>query len=215
MEVGFVATLKTKILEVLSRTPGLTDREITNLVKGRAEGQQAVNQACRQLETSGILMRRKRDDGKIGNYPTSRRFVPGQTRHSTRATRTDDTAKNGLQEDNVKAILNEWLRADGWSTRVAWGQERGVDIEATRGDERWLIEVKGCGSRQPMRVNYFLAILGETLQRMDDANARYSIALPDMAQFRGLWARLPGVAKKRTTITALFVGADGTVRQEN
>jgi len=29
-----------------------------------------------------------------------------------------------------------------------------------------------------MRVNYFLGVLGETLQRMDDAQAKYSIALP-------------------------------------
>jgi len=52
-------------------------------------------------------------------------------------------------------------------------------------------------------VNYFLAVFGETLQRMDDPKARYSIALPDMAQYRGLWERLPGLAKKRTGITLL------------
>jgi hypothetical protein len=97
---------------------------------------------------------------------------------------------------------------------VIWGNARGVDIAATRDGERWVIEVKGLGSLQPMRVNYFLAILGETLQRMDSAETRYSIALPDVAQFRGLWQRLPELAKRRTTITALFVGADGSVREE-
>ena len=65
-----------------------------------------------------------------------------------------------------------------------------------------------------MRVNYFLAILGETLQRMESAETRYSITLPDVPQFRGLWQRLPELAKRRTTITALFVGADGSVREE-
>jgi hypothetical protein len=62
-----------------------------------------------------------------------------------------------------------------------------------------------------MRVNYFVAILGEMLQRMDDPNARYSIALPDLAQFRGLWERLPRLAKTRTRISALFVDAKGHV----
>ena len=71
--------------------------------------------------------------------------------------------------------------------------------------------MKGGGSRDPMRVNYFLAVLGELLQRMDDPAARYSIALPDMKQFRGLWSRLPMVAKTRTQITALFVAASGDV----
>lgn len=65
-----------------------------------------------------------------------------------------------------------------------------------------------------MRVNYFLAVLGETLQRMDSPAASYSIALPDMAQFRGLWERLPDLAKERTKVTALFIRADGQVRVE-
>jgi len=62
-----------------------------------------------------------------------------------------------------------------------------------------------------MRINYFLSMLGETLQRMDDPAARYSIALPDMAQYRSLWERLPALAKERTTIDILFVDADGNI----
>jgi hypothetical protein len=80
-------------------------------------------------------------------------------------------------------------------------------------DQRWIIEAKGCGSLNPMRVNYFLSILGELLQRMDDPDAHYSIALPDMKQFRGLWQRLPQLAKARTTISALFVDSHGTVEE--
>ena len=64
-----------------------------------------------------------------------------------------------------------------------------------------------------MRVNYFLSALGETLQRMDDRNAKYSIALPDLQQFRSLWDRLPDLAKSRTEITALFVDEKGNVRR--
>jgi hypothetical protein len=63
-----------------------------------------------------------------------------------------------------------------------------------------------------MRVNYFLAVLGEIQQRMDDGEARYSIAFPDMAQYRGLWERLPPLAKARTKVTALFVSANKQVR---
>jgi hypothetical protein len=88
---------------------------------------------------------------------------------------------------------------------VAWGKTRGADCVAIRGEDRWIIEAKGCWSRRAMRVNYFLAILAETLQRMDDPQTRYSIALPDLAQFRGLWQRPPDLAKERTSLTALFV----------
>jgi hypothetical protein len=40
---------------------------------------------------------------------------------------------------------------------------------------------------------------------------RYSIALPDMRQFRGLWDRLPKLAKERIGITAIFVSSDGSI----
>jgi len=120
----------------------------------------------------------------------------------------------GLHEDPVKDILNLWLQSKGWETDINEGKRRGIDIEARNGSKRWIIEVKGCGSRAPMRNNYFLAVLGEILQRMDDPSARYSIAFPNMDKFRRLWRELPSLAKRRTTIDALFINADGTVVEE-
>lgn len=120
-----------------------------------------------------------------------------------------------LQEDTLKLALESWLHNHDWCTTVAWGKSRGIDIVATRGSERWVIEVKGIGSRPEMRVNYFIGILGETLQRMDDPNSKYSIALPDVSQFHGLWGRLPHVAKERTKITALFVNEQAQVTERS
>jgi|GraSoi2013_100cm_1033763.scaffolds.fasta_scaffold67506_2 hypothetical protein len=116
-------------------------------------------------------------------------------------------------EDKVKRSLKAWLEASGWEVSVIWGRAHGIDLEAKRNGQRWIIEAKGCGSRNPMRVNYFLGILGELLQRMDDPDVRYSIALPDMQQFRRLWQRLPQLAKARTTISALFVSPSGKVEE--
>lgn len=62
-----------------------------------------------------------------------------------------------------------------------------------------------------MRADYFLSILGEMLQRMDDPAARYSIALPNMQQSRNLCMRLPVLAKKRVGIDAIFVSENGTI----
>ena len=215
-------TMKERILEVLSTRPGLTDREITDLVKGRRENQQHVNLECRRMEGTGTLRRNKRHDGLIGNYPMGAKARAGKSTPPTQensapsrlsaAKGVDDP--NMLSEDEVKRLLVAWLEREGWSVEVAWGKARGIDVDALRGGERWIIEAKGCGSLQPMRVNYFLAILGETLQRMSDPQARYSIALPDLPQFRGLWDRLPKLTKERTGITALFIGADGSVRLE-
>jgi len=116
-----------------------------------------------------------------------------------------------LSEDDVKRYLDAWLSADGWTTEIAWGKAPGIDIVARRGEDVWVIEAKGCGSRPEMRVNYFISMLGETLQRMRLPQARYSIAMPDLVQFRRLWQRLPDLAKQRTGISALFVGPAGRV----
>jgi hypothetical protein len=118
-----------------------------------------------------------------------------------------------LSEDDVKERVRVWLERSGWRVEVAWGKSRGTDILAVRDDIRWLIEAKGGGSLQPMRVNYFLMVLGEVLQRMEDPATRYSIALPDMRQFRGLWARLPSLAKKLLGISALFIDENGAVEE--
>ena len=123
--------------------------------------------------------------------------------------RTNDSI---LQEEEIKQILKRWLRKNGWEpTAIAWGRKPGADIVAQQDKKEWVIEVKGCGSRNAMRVNYFLAILGETLQRMNNERTKYSIALPNMKQYRDLWDKLPALAKKRTKISVLFVEENGQV----
>lgn len=116
-----------------------------------------------------------------------------------------------MGEEDIKKIINDKLIADGFVTEVAWGHQHGVDICAKRGDRQLLIEVKGPGSRPQMRVNYFLSILGEILQRMDTEDAEYYIALPDMEVYRNLWKRLPDLAKQRTQIQLMLVAADGSI----
>jgi len=120
---------------------------------------------------------------------------------------------NGLPEDEVKAILERYLNGSGWKTTVARGSEHGIDIDAFKDREHWVIEVKGCGSSNPMRVNYFLQVVTETLQRMNDPNAKYSIALPDIQQFRRLWGRFPALAKHRTGLNCLFVSREGDISE--
>ena len=197
-------TLSDRITELLKQHPGLSDREITDKLVRPGALQQPINQACR-----GAIFRRKRPDGRIGNYLVNGNIAVHPTHYAESREQNDDV----LSEDAIKRALLDWLRSQGWTTTVAWARIPGIDIEARRGVERWIIEVKGRGSRPQMRVNYFLAVLGELLQRMDDPNARYSIALPDVPQFRGLWQRLPALAKSRTGITVLLVDEGGNVKE--
>lgn len=198
------------LINLVNESPGMTDRELTDILKGKDVHPSQVNQEARQLEQKGLLIRRPRNDGFIGNYPCAPEEDAARIPDKPQIARTAE----GLSEDEVKAHLAAWLQSQGWEARVAWGKARGVDILATQGERRWIIEVKGLGSLQPMRVNYFIGMLGETLQRMADPEAKYSIAMPDVGQFRGLWERLPQLAKQRTQITALFVTNQGTVSED-
>jgi hypothetical protein len=109
--------------------------------------------------------------------------------------------------------VERWLRASGWEPRIAWGGSRGIDIDARRSTERWIIEAKGRGKSPQEQGNYFLNGLAELLQRMSDSAARYSLAFPDLPRYHGLWERLPSLVKARLRLTMLFVDEQGNVRE--
>jgi len=203
-----MSNLAEQIIKLLEHNPGLTDREITDSLRGHSDSQQPINQRCHALKDRGVLLRRTRPDGLIGNYLTSQ---AGNYVASHRDETVQKPISDNLSEDDVKQFLEKWLIGEGWQVQVAWGHAPGIDIVACRGTRRWVIEVKGSGSLNAMRVNYFLGVIGETLQRMDDPDASYSIAFPDIQQFRRLWERLPAIAKNRTGISALFVDKNGSV----
>lgn len=98
-----------------------------------------------------------------------------------------------VEEDEVKKAIGSMLKADGWTIRrMALQQRHGADIEATHDSlGTMIIEAKGEGSLNPMRVNYFLMILGELLQKMDDPDKQYGVGLPAYRQFANLIVKLP------------------------
>lgn len=196
--------LKDEILQYLKTHPGATD---TELERALGKNHQHINITCRGLVGKGVLIRRANPDkdNRIGN------FISGTVVTNSVVKRRSASDEHALQEEDIKHVLYDYLTKEGWAVEVAWGHKLGVDIDARKNGKRWLIEVKGPGSRQPMRVNYFIGILGETLQRMNDPDARYSIAFPDMRQYRGLWERLPQLAKERTTIDMLLIDSEGNI----
>ena len=71
-----MSTLAERIVLLLEHTSGLTDREITDALEDHSAPQQPTNQKCHDLENKGILVRRKRKDGLIGNYLKTNWFSP-------------------------------------------------------------------------------------------------------------------------------------------
>ena len=201
-----MATLAQQIVEVLQKQPGITDRALAEALFGSGTPQQRVNGECRRMVDLGLIRRNIRNDGRIGNYCTGKEIAPLPAAPSL-----SPVQGSVFSEDQLKTLLKTWLEAQGWTVEVAWAKAHGIDLHARKGHQLWIIEAKGSGSLNAMRVNYFLGVLGETLQRMNDPDAAYSIALPDVKQFRNLWTRLPVLAKQRTKISALFVRNDGRI----
>jgi len=205
-----VATLKESVLALVRSAPGLTDREIANRLLGSRARLARVNEPARSLAAEGLIARRRRYDGKLGNYPAA---AVSRGPSSLVAGGESIEAVDPLSEDEVKRKLQAWLEGIGWNVVVTGGRSQGIIIDALQSGRRWVIEAKGRGSLDPMQVNHFLRVLGELLQQMRDPRAKYSVALPDLPQFRRLWDRLPDPAKRRTGISALFVDDAGRVRE--
>jgi hypothetical protein len=130
-------------------------------------------------------------------------------RHAEVKTTADDSL-----ERKIKQILQDHLIYQGWKPEIVSGAGHGIDIDARRGKNRWIIQIKGTATSRPMLVNHFLSVLGEIAQRMDDPDCKYSIALLEMEQYHRLWERLPQLAKSRLQITALFVNLEGSILEE-
>ncbi len=116
----------------------------------------------------------------------------------------DGVAVERLYLEAVRAHVT----ARGFDVAVAWGRVRGIDIDARHPDGcRYLIEAKAeVGKNGPQQVNYFVGMLGELVQRMDDVQASYGIALPDNRQYRDLVNRLPALTKERLRL-AVFLAS--------
>lgn len=90
-----MVTRREKTVELLKKKPGLSDREITNRLEGKSSPQQPVNQLCRKLEMEGVLTRKRRKDGIIGNYLTS---------FGRRQKKELEKLKVARQPDKIKSI---------------------------------------------------------------------------------------------------------------
>lgn len=112
-----------------------------------------------------------------------------------------------VEEDEVKKAIAAMLKAGGWTVnKTALGQKHGVDIEAThRLKGTMLIEAKGEGSLNPMRVNYFLMVIGELIQKMDSPNKQYGIGLPAYRQYASLTIKLPRWIKQHLKLKVFLV----------
>ncbi len=98
---------------------------------------------------------------------------------------------NGLDEETVKQAVAKYLRDRGYTVAVAKKREHGPDVRATKEGLKLVVEAKGEGTRAEMFNNFFLHVLGEITQRMDEQAAEYGIALPAHRKYARLVEELP------------------------
>lgn len=200
-----MATIGERILAAIRHAP-LDDDQLARLLG--VSHRQAINQTARRLEAQGKLHRYPGPDGKIVNALATDTTTPPPP------TPPQPISAGLLTEDEVKSAVKDHLEAEGFTVQVAWGRERGVDLDARHHDgRRWLIEAKGEVAAGPQQVNYFLSALAELIQRMEDPDATYALALPDNHQYRGLVERLPDLAKQRLGLRVFWTArsAEGLI----
>lgn len=199
-----MSTLAERILDALGSGP-LDDDVLAHRLA--VAQRQTVNQTARRMEGRGQLRRYQGPDGKIVNALVSPETPPVP---SPAAPLSGDGPR--ISEDEVKRAVADHLSGHGFEVVVAWGRTRGIDLDARHPDgRRYVVEAKAEVALQPQQVNYFVGALGELVQRMDDAGAVYGLALPGNRQYRGLAARLPGLARRRLGLVLFWVtrGEDG------
>ena len=214
--MALMASLGDRILDAINSGP-LDDDELSRRLG--VGHRQAVNQAAHRLEAQGRLRRFTGPEGKIVNV---RADDPGQQIAESVATRAVPAGPevSRVTEDEVKEAVRAHLATRGFDVAVAWGRVRGIDVDARHPDgRRYVIEAKAeVGRSGAQQVNYFLGMLGELVQRMDDVQASYGIALPNNPQYRGLVDRLPALAKERLRLSVFWVSREGdqlTVKVES
>jgi hypothetical protein len=200
--MALVATLADRILDAIRYAPLDDDVLARRLGVGH---RQAVNQAARRLEAQGRLRRFTGPDGKIVNaLPQSPAQQPSEPRPPSVVLGGSDHSR--ITEDEVKEAVRARLTA---RCRGCVGPHPSDHrCPAPRLPPLPHQAKAEAGRNGPQQVNYFVGMFGELVQRMDDVQASYGIALPDNRQYRGLVNRLPALAKEWLRLAVFWVSRE-------
>lgn len=113
--------------------------------------------------------------------------------------------KSNRSTESLVQIINAWLNERGWTTIIDKNK-----IEATKEENRWLINVQGSkrGRKQPLPVK-----LNSILKEIDDENAQYSIAFNDSTLYRKQWNDLPKILKSKLNMSVLLADKSGNIQE--
>lgn len=116
-----------------------------------------------------------------------------------------------MREKQVEQCIRKHLANHGWCVKPRNGAQ-GIDIEATKEAREAIIEVKGWGIHSTAMRNNFYAVLGQILKDMNNPNAEYYVAFPEIHPYTKLWGNLPNLAKQKTSVKAIWVDSTGNIK---
>src|SRR5271157_2508732 len=96
--------LEKDIIRLLERNPGLSDKELAEAIQGHKSSIQYINQNCRGLESQGVVIRQRRDDGLLGNWLNDNRSA-----HKLLLQVKEETKAVDISEKKIKQILEKYL----------------------------------------------------------------------------------------------------------
>jgi len=120
-----------------------------------------------------------------------------------------------MREEEVVRHVAAWLTGQSWNVLRAQHTGPGFDIKAEKNGCYWLIEAKGEPITNeeadlPNQRLYFNFALGYVLNNYRDTTAKYSIALPDIPGYRGLWNNAPA-GGRYPVASCLFVSVNAVL----
>lgn len=127
-------TVAGRILELLKASPGLSDREITGTLYGHTTNQQGVNAVCRALHKRGVVHRKPRPDGRIGNYLADNResgpqIATTRADHNERVPHPGDSPEQRAAEGALIAGLARRLGVTLAKKRIALPEGGALEID--------------------------------------------------------------------------------------
>ena len=203
-------SIKDRILALLAEAGSPLDDD--QIAAGIGVVRQQVNDRCRHLARSGLIVRGRDTDGKIVNRHARSSPSPAKPRASS-ATRARgvvapraDEPSDWFWEGHVQARLRDHFVAQGWRVLRESDcllRERGIDLLLERHGAQLAIEVKGFPSttyrRGPLRgqpkptqptlqaKHWFAEVLLAAI-RLQSKHPECSVAVgfPDMPRYRSL-----------------------------
>ena len=117
--------------------------------------------------------------------------------------------KNGMEFPNegfVQNTIESYFDKKGFiKESISYTDYAGVHMET---QERWRVEAKGLTSNVGLD---FRTGLGQLIQRMDDPNANYGIAIPDIPSYLRQVEQIKPWVREKFQLHILFINENGGV----